>query len=98
MFVFKLFKHRKERTYCSGSMFLSQAELSAFSADIRFSGSSSSILSNKSRADDGMKIKSSLSRRRYIFLGLNMLNCGKLMTLGQTAGVGVPHSLDIISS
>lgn len=85
-------------THCSGLMFFSQDVLRASSAVILLSGSNSNILSNKSRADAGMKMNSSLIRLLYSFFGFKAWKRGNLITEGQTAGVGVPHSFEIISS
>lgn len=90
--------HQLKKTYWSGLTFFSQFDLSASSAVIRLSGSNSSILSNKSSAGPGINTKSSRSRRRCCFFGFSVWKNGNLMTVGQTAGVGVPHSRDIISS
>lgn len=65
---------------------------------IRRSGSSVSILSKRSSAESGIYANSSRSLLRYGFFGCNELKCGSLMTDGQTAGVGDPQSLEIISS
>lgn len=84
--------------YCSGITFLSQFDLSASSAVMRRSGSNTSMLSSRSSDGIGMKTKSSRSLRRYCFFDLSVWNSGSLMTFGHTAGVGVPHNRDIISS
>lgn len=37
-------------------------------------------------------------RRRYCFFGLNCVQSGRLITSGQTAGDGVPHTRLMVSS
>ena len=86
------------KTHVSGSIFLNHWLLSASSAVILFSGSSVSILSNRSKAESGMYANSSRSLLRYCFFGCSELKCGNLMTFGHTAGVGDPQSLEMISS
>lgn len=87
-----------QSTYCSGLIFFNHADLSASSAVIRLSGSNSSIRSNKSKAEDGIKQNSSRKRRRCNLFGFNVWKSGNLMTEGHTAGVGVPQTRDILSS
>jgi hypothetical protein len=89
---------QQTNTYFSGQIFFNHADLRASSAVIRFSGSSSNILSSKSSAVEGMKENSSRNRRRCGFLGFNVCHNGNLITDGHTAGVGVPHKFEIISS
>lgn len=79
-------------------MFFSHALLSASAAVIRFSGSNTNILSSRSKAGPGINAKSSLSRLLCCFFGLSVCQCGSFITEGQTAGVGVPQTLEIISS
>lgn len=85
-------------TYCSGLIFLSHGDLRASSAVILLSGSSSNILSRSSSAEVGMNTKSSLILLRCNFFGFKVWKRGNFITEGQTAGVGVPQSLEIISS
>lgn len=89
---------RVNTTYCSGLTFLNHVDFSASSAVILLSGSNSSILSNKSNAGVGINMKSSRSLLRCTFFTLSVLNSGSFMTLGQTAGIGEPHTLDIVSN
>jgi hypothetical protein len=89
---------QQTNTYFSGQIFFNHPDLRASSAVIRFSGSSSNILSSKSSAVEGMKENSSRNRRRCGFLGFNVCHNGNLITDGHTAGVGVPHRFEIISS
>lgn len=88
----------QQKTHVSGSIFLNHWLLSASSAVILFSGSSVSILSNRSKAESGMYANSSRSLLRYCFFGCSELKCGNFMTFGHTAGVGDPQSLEMISS
>ena len=74
--------------------------MSASDAEILLLGSKDSILSSRSSAVSGINgLNSSRTRRRYCFLlCLTLAKFGKLITSGQLAGHGVPHSLDITTS
>ena len=88
------------KSYLSGSTVRSQSQLRASDAEILLLGSNASILSKRSNAGSGIKwLKSSRRRLRYCFLFCLMFwKCGRLITSGQLAGHGVPHSLDITKS
>ena len=90
----------KIKSYLSGSTVRSQSQLRASDAEILLLGSNASILSKRSNAGSGIKwLKSSRRRLRYCFLFCLMFwKCGRLITSGQLAGHGVPHSLDITKS
>lgn len=88
----------KAHTHCSGLIFLSQGDFKASSAVILLSGSNSNILSKRSNAEAGINTKSSRKRLLCSLFGFRVWNSGSLITDGQTAGVGVPHTLDILSS